>query len=555
MARLTINEHVSPLTLSRRACRSMLWAAILSNFFLSFALPAPGQHEGHDAAETVPREILARPVQLRQGIGTAHEVVTTSSPEAQKFYDQGLAYLNSFVWIEAARSFNQALRLDPDLAMAHLGLSDAYIGLQDVAAAREEFEKAQATSRKVSARERALIAIRAKQIEYLEDSGNLQKYFGYRQAIADALNVAPDDPWLWVLRGFADEGSPVAHGQGGKSDTIAFYETALAFSPDNFAAHHYLAHTFENLGLSQQALEQSEIYVRLAPAIPHAHHMVGHDLRRLGRTEEAIQEFLKAEQLENDYYQTENIPARYDWHHAHNLNLLAMCYQALGQIKAAEASYRQAFALPAYVDLAEYNRKSWPEFLLDQGRPEEALTVSQELVHSRWPLGRFVGHALAGRALLAMNRLDDARTELSLTEQESEHIPVSVVGTLPSAGMLRAEILLQEGKTQQGNALMSEIEDKLEAVPGPDAWSEALFELESIARVAREAGDWELAESTAQRMIHHDSTYAGGHYALALASQHRGDAASARQEFATAERLWDKADPDLKQSRLQNDNK
>jgi len=478
-----------------------------------------------------------RPVQPRQGIGTVHEKVTTSSPQAQQFYDQGLAYLNSFVWIEAARSFNQALRLDPLLAMAHLGLSDTYIGLQDIPAAREEFEKAQALSQNVSERERFRIAIRAKQMEYLEDSGNLQRYFAYRQAIADALSVMPDDPWLWILRGFADEGSPFAHGQGGKTDTIAFYETALAFSPDNFAAHHYLAHTFENLGLTPQALEQSEIYVRLAPAIPHAHHMVGHDLRRSGRTEEAIQQFLQAEQLENAYYKTENIPARYDWHHAHNLNLLAMCYQTLGQMNAAEAAYRQAFALPAYVDLAEYNRKSWPEFLLDQGRPQEALAAAQELVNSRFPLGRFVGHALAGRALLEMNRLDEAKTQLSLSEQESEQIPVSLVNSLPPAGMLRAEILLKESQFEQGNTLMTQIEDRMEAVPGPDAWSEALFELDSIARVARQVGDWDLAESTAQRMIRHDPTYAGGHYARALVSQHHGDAAAARQEFAGADLL------------------
>ena len=53
-------------------------------------------------------------------------------------------------------------------------------------------------------------------------------------------------------------------------------------------------------------------------------------------------------------------------------------------------------------------------------------------------------------------------------------------------------------------------------------------------------------------MIRHDPTYAGGHYALALVSQHHGDAAAARQEFAEAEKLWSKADPDLQRSRVQN---
>ncbi len=521
---------------------------------LSASLAAPAQHEGHEPGGMVPREILARPLPLRQGIGVVHEKVTTSSSDAQAFYDQGLAYLNSFVWIEAARSFNQALRLDPNLAMAHLGLSDAYIGLQDVSSARAELEKAQSLSENVSDRERARITIRAKQIEYLEDAANLQKYFAYRQAITDALRITPDDPWLWILRGFADEGSPLAHGQGGSADTMAFYQTALAFSPDNFAAHHYLAHTFENLALTKEALEQSETYARMAPAIPHAHHMVGHDLRRLGRTEEAIQEFLKAEQLENAYYKAEDIPARYDWHHAHNLNLLGMCYQALGQMKAAEAAYREAFALPAYVDLAEYNRKSWPEFLLDQGRPQEALAAAQELIASRWPLGRFAGHALAGQAFLAMGRTEDAKTELSLAEQESERVPASVIARLPDAATLRAEVLLHDKQWGQGNALMNQIEDSIEAVPGPDAWSEALFEFDSIGRTARQAGDWDLAESTAQRMVRHDPSYAGGYYNLGLVAEHRGDSANAQQEFATAEKLWSKADPDVQRSHAQSHN-
>jgi len=59
-------------------------------------------------------------VTIRTGIGELHEKVSTQSAEAQSLYDQGLAYLHSYVWIEAARSFHQALRLDPNLAMAYL---------------------------------------------------------------------------------------------------------------------------------------------------------------------------------------------------------------------------------------------------------------------------------------------------------------------------------------------------------------------------------------------------------------------------------------------------
>ena len=85
----------------------------------------------------------------------------SASTQAQAFYDQGLAYLHSYVWIEAARSFNQALRLDPKLALAHLGLTIAYTELNAAAAARAALERAQALARRDRARSPARRGARA----------------------------------------------------------------------------------------------------------------------------------------------------------------------------------------------------------------------------------------------------------------------------------------------------------------------------------------------------------------------------------------------------------
>src|SRR5215212_3996193 len=70
-------------------------------------------------------DVARRPPLVRSGIGAAHDPVGTASKEAQAFYDQGLAYLHSYWWLEAARSFNQALAQDPALAIAHAALSIA----------------------------------------------------------------------------------------------------------------------------------------------------------------------------------------------------------------------------------------------------------------------------------------------------------------------------------------------------------------------------------------------------------------------------------------------
>ena len=522
---------------------------LLARVAVPFSSAQETGHEGHQGGSPVPHEIRERPVALRSGIGALHEKVTTSSQQAQAFYDQGLAYVHSYVWIEAIRSFHQALRLDPNMAMAFLGLTDAYIGVHDPGTARSAFERAKALAPKVSKHEQMWITIRDRELDYLESNEDPDKYVAYRRSISVALKEYPNDPWLWIQRGLADEGSPVTHGQVGGVDTIAFYRTALALAPDNFAAHHYYAHTLENLGRTKEALDEAAIYVRMAPAIPHAHHMHGHELMRLGRTEEAIAEFLKTKALEQEYYRAENIPARYDWHHAHNLQLLAMSYQSLGQMKAAEATFREAFAVPAYTDFLEFNRKAWPEFLLARSRYEEALKTSEELTKSEWPLPRLAGHTLAGEALLAMDRPTEAQQELSLAEQETEHLPVNLVASSPFPSILRAEFLLRDKKIEEAERLFEDIVKMTLSPPGPDAWSAARFELEAIAKTARQSGDWNLAESLARDMIEHDPTYAGGYFALGLAAEHAGRPAQAHEQFAAAEKYWSKADKDLPELR------
>ncbi len=502
-------------------------------------------HEGHSNTGPVPLEVLQRPVTLRTGIGELHEKVSTQSAEAQSLYDQGLAYLHSYVWIEAARSFHQALRVDPNLAMAYLGLTDTFIGLQDVRTARATLERAKSLEKGMSERERAWLSIRESELEFVEDPGNPNGYTAYRKSINQALKANPNDPWLWIQRGLADEASAFTHGQAAGVDALAFYRTALAIAPGNLAAHHYSAHAYENMGRAKDALEESTLYARMAPAIPHAHHMHGHALMRTGRTEEAIAEFLKTKELEENYYRTEKIPSRYDWHHAHNLTLLGMSYQSLGQMKSAEALFHETFSSPTYTDFLDYNRKCWPEFLLSRERFQEALLASRELAKSEWPLPRLAGHTLAGQALLGMGSVAEARDEMTLAERETERLPPGALAALPYPSILRADILLQEKNTTEGEPLAMDLAKTIQAMPGPDAWISAQFELEAMARSARNAGDWQLAGFLAQQMILHNLNYAGGHFAYGLAAEHDGNSAEARQALAAAEKLWGKADRDL----------
>jgi len=500
----------------------------------------------------VPRDILERPLPLRPGIGNAHEDVTTPVPEAQAFYDQGLNYLHGYVWIEAARSFRQALRLDPKLAMAWIGLSRVYSGLDDPDEARRAVTEAQALAAAATPREQRRVALRAKQLEAMAALDDPVKHAAYKKAIDDALAADIGDTALWLIRGNAEEASAAGRGQRGGSASTAFYLEALRLSPDNAAAHHYLTHSYETIGQIPLALEHGEAYARLAPSVPHAHHMWGHDLRRVGRIDEAIAAFRRTDELEKAYYAAEGIPAEMDWHHVHNLDLLAMAYQHKGQMRQAEATMREAAALPAVTDYLEYNQKLLPVFLLGRQRWDEATEAAGRLAHGKWVATRAVGEALVGQALLARGRMAEARAALAEAERELAAVPASAAGTGVSRGqaqpwieMLRGELLLRDGDRAEGRRTLEAVARTLRALPGPDAWIQALFRLEAMGRLARDVGEWDLAAFMAGQMIEHDAAYGGSHLAQALVAEHRGDAAAAARERAEAARYWRDADAEL----------
>src|SRR5207249_4020269 len=63
------------------------------------------------------------PAKLLPGMGTVHLPITTTNPEAQQFFDQGVAQMHSFWAREAERSFLQAAALDPAAPMPQWGIA------------------------------------------------------------------------------------------------------------------------------------------------------------------------------------------------------------------------------------------------------------------------------------------------------------------------------------------------------------------------------------------------------------------------------------------------
>lgn len=481
---------------------------------------------------------------IRSGVGRAHDGTSATSKDAQALYDQGLAYLHSFVWIEAARSFNAALRLDAKLALAHVGLSIAFVELSRPAEARTAIDAARALGPALSDHDRRHIEARVLQMAAEDAPSDGSKLAAFRKALDAALIAFPNDTELMLSRGMAESGDPAERGQGSNAASAKYYERVLTMAPTHFAARHFLAHAAENSGQLPQALEHSAIYAKLVPDVPHARHMHGHNLRRGGRVFEAITEFEAADRLHREYSKGEQIPLEYDWHFEHNLGLLATSLQYTGQMKRAESLMKAAFALPTNLLVQAYNKREWPMFLRSRGRLQEADAAARMLIANSHPVIQATGHIEAAHVMLAGNRWADAGTAFNTALKLLRTTPGGPIAANALLA-LQGELSLKTAERAKGRATLEEVAKRVRSAPGPDAWSQALFTLESLARAARGVGDWELAASMARQIVEHDPAYAGGHYALGLVAEHDGDAATAKSEFGLAQKFWAKADADL----------
>ena len=501
------------------------------------------QHSPH-VVPVVPEDLLSRPTTIRVGIGKVHDAVTTKSAEAQAFYDQGLAYLDSYVWIEAARSFHQALRIDPALVMAQVGLSVAYVELNKPVEARRFIEAARAKAATASSHERRHIEARALQMDAEDSPADQAKLVKYRQALDAAIGSFPQDAEFLLARGIAESPDPADRGQGSVTASIPFYERALRASPNHFAAKHFLAHAYENTARMPEALANATAYATAAPQVPHALHMHGHELRRAGKPLEAIAEFEKADKIQRDYFAREKVDPSFDWHHQHNMDLLAASYQYVGQMKKAEALLKQSFAIPSNLLTQVVNKREWPEFLIARGRYEEAMGAAQTLSSHPNPIVQATGQIEQGFIFLATKRFAEAANASNSALRLMRTAPGGQIAAI-QLEQLQGEFNLRTAQRDKGRQGMQRAAEKLRSLPGPDNWSQSLFRLEAMARTARDVGDWQMAGLLAQMMTSHDPAYAGTHYAAALVAEHDGNGPTAKREFALAVTAWTSADPDL----------
>ena len=164
-------------------------------FVFVFPVFVFGQHGEHDQQQT---EI--KPAMLDGGVGNVDHPVSTDNAEAQKFFNQGLAYLYGFNHAEAIKSFKRAAELDPNLAMAYWGASLAlgsnYNLTADAAQLNEAYanlQKAIALAPKASEIDRAYIAALTKRYSDDPQADRQKLALDYKTAMGELVKKYPDD--------------------------------------------------------------------------------------------------------------------------------------------------------------------------------------------------------------------------------------------------------------------------------------------------------------------------------------------------------------------------
>ena len=225
--------------------------------------------------------------------------------------------------------------------------------------------------------------------------------------------------------------------------------------------------------------------------------------------------------------------------------MLGTSFQYVGQIHRATPLLEKAFALPTANLVQAVNKREWPMFLRATGRPDAALTAANTLIAHPNLVVQAIGHIEAAHVLIARGRTTEGATEANAAVAALRKAPVgNGLAAIPMQ-VLQGEFFLRTGQRDKARTTLRPAIAQARAAQGPDEWAQALFTLESIARAAREAGDWEFAGTVATEMIAHDAAYGGSHYARALVDAHNGITDRAASEFALAARFWSGADPDF----------
>ena len=181
-------------------------------------------------------------------------MVTTRSLQALKMFADGGALWSKGQYEPAVQAFETAVKADPEFAMAHAALGDAYYShiFNGPARGKEHMDKALQLSERTTDRERLYI-----QTRYAQDLGHVAEA---KNSFEVYLKSYPDD---WGMRfNFAS----LLRNNGQPQEALVQYKELARISSNNPSTYIDIATTYNGLGNFSEALRNYEQAFSLDPS-------------------------------------------------------------------------------------------------------------------------------------------------------------------------------------------------------------------------------------------------------------------------------------------------
>jgi tetratricopeptide (TPR) repeat protein len=288
------------------------------------------------------------PVVLYPGLGTWTHPIKTTSPEAQKFFDQGLSLNYGFNRYEALRSFRKAAELDPHAPMAFWGMAISQGPYVNMDQDPEVHLKEACDAVKAGL---AIAGITETEKDWLTATGSRCPDFDPDRNVQAMKQLAakyPDDPdaqsfyaealmltarWRW----YGNDGKP-APGMPQAERTL---EAVMRRFPYHPGANHFYIHAVESSPTPERAIPSAQRLMGIVPWAGHMVHMPGHIWLVVGDYNNAVAVNERAAEVDREYFARTGVTSAYYMYYLHNLTFILYARGMQGHVADARAAEKQ----------------------------------------------------------------------------------------------------------------------------------------------------------------------------------------------------------------------
>ncbi len=499
-------------------------------------------------------------------LGEMSQDITTVSPEAQAWFNRGLAHTYNFNHGEGIRSFKEAQAADPDCAMCYWGEAFAWgpninapMGQDAVAPAWAALQKAMVLKGKASEKEAALIDALA--YRYLKNPPADRS--GLDGAFADAMDKVAkryaDDDFIAALAAEAnmdtqawdywDNGGRTPKGRTGR--TLSLLEGVLARNPQHTASIHLYIHITEASQNPYRAADHADRLAALTPGLGHLIHMPSHTYYRIGRFAQSLENNIKAVAVDQAYVDSTDAHPIYEFgYFTHNIHFAMTSAQMAGDGETAlSMAARLNEKLPIEMaNIAPFVQpvKASPYYAMVQfGDPDDILALEQPdagfpFLVGAWRYAR--GEALAKKGDAAGAMAEAEAISKILAEEDLSPLTDAFVPADQILNIARLTVIARASAADGKLDTAVEAMEEAVAIQDAIAYTEPPFwyypAKQTLAAMLVEKGDAERGEQLFLEALTESPNNAFVLYGLSEAYRLQGDKNGAKYASRLFKDAW-----------------